>query len=75
MHDERLLGLLDSGLTGVPTEARTTVLPLPARLFLPPASGTRPSHDPRGPSPTPARLSFPDARGSSSHRPPGPVLP
>jgi hypothetical protein len=33
VHDERLLGLMDSWLTGVPTEAFTDVLPLLRRTF------------------------------------------
>jgi hypothetical protein len=33
VHDERLLGLVDSWLTGVPTEAFTDVLPLLRRTF------------------------------------------
>src|SRR6185312_17112936 len=33
VHDERLLGLVDAWLTGVPTEAFTDVLPLLRRTF------------------------------------------
>ena len=33
MHDERLLGLVDAWLTGVPAEAFTDVLPLLRRTF------------------------------------------
>jgi hypothetical protein len=41
VHDERLLGLVDAWLTGVPTEAFTDVLPLLRRTFSAYESGVR----------------------------------
>ncbi|MER7790070.1 DUF5682 family protein [Streptomyces sp. NPDC097640] len=41
VHDERLLGLLDSWLTGVPAEAFTDVLPLLRRTFAAYDAGVR----------------------------------
>ncbi|WP_443043404.1 DUF5682 family protein [Streptomyces sp. NBC_00358] len=65
VHDERLLGLVDAWLTGVPTEAFTDVLPLLRRTFSAYEPGVRRTLGElvrRGPAPrTPA-----EATGSGS---------
>ncbi len=81
VHDERLLGLVDAWLTGVPTEAFTDVLPLLRRTFSAYEAGVRRTlgelvrRGPgRGGAPRPPP-GYPGSRPTSTPSAPDAVLP